>query len=78
MKHIRPDTRDDMLTNDFMELSGLGMGRYKGQREGPEDNVELSLIHDNISTLDKSVEHMSDMPGAIKGQSDAENIIVKM
>eukprot|EP00957_Ditylum_brightwellii_P086380 6572828-Ditylum_brightwellii.AAC.1 len=65
MKCIRPDARDDVLTNDFMELVGLGTCRYKEQREGPEDNIELSLIHDKISTLDKSVEHMSDILGAI-------------
>eukprot|EP00957_Ditylum_brightwellii_P051244 3885168-Ditylum_brightwellii.AAC.1 len=56
----------------------LGTGRQDEQRKGPEDNVELSLICDKISTLDKSVVHMSDMRGAIKGQSDEEHIIVEM
>eukprot|EP00957_Ditylum_brightwellii_P173745 13228247-Ditylum_brightwellii.AAC.1 len=72
------DARGDSLSNDLMAISGLGRNTREDRRDGPEDTAQLELLQEKVSSLDKSVEHVADMLGAIKGQSHAENIVVEM
>eukprot|EP00957_Ditylum_brightwellii_P074440 5655604-Ditylum_brightwellii.AAC.2 len=55
-------------------MSCFGTSRRDSRQDGLEETTWLDLLQDKVSTLDTSVEHVSGMLGAIKGQSDMENI----
>eukprot|EP00957_Ditylum_brightwellii_P019554 1474986-Ditylum_brightwellii.AAC.1 len=61
-----------------MALTGLHMHDSPQIQEGPEVQGNVNVLQDKVKELDKALQNVTDMMGAIKGQSGSEILVVEM
>eukprot|EP00957_Ditylum_brightwellii_P110463 8424439-Ditylum_brightwellii.AAC.1 len=72
------ERQDEILNNGFMFMTGLGVCGEDSPHEGAPARYHLELLNGKVTQLDKTINHVTDMSGAIKSQSGSENIVVAM